>query len=170
MIELNWEGMSGQIGELMKAYGKLPRHIAKKHLQAAMKRAMKDAVPVLKSNTPKGGTRTIKSTIVRGEQKTNYKRRGGALRRAATVVARYKGRNADGVVFGVMGYKFGTESRKAIWLENGTKTIAPRGMVARSMRQYRGPAISRLTREMAAALEKAARDLAPGVDQGYRRK
>lgn len=166
MISLNWDGLDGQIGSLMDAYKKLPRHIAKKHLQAAMKRALKDAVPVLKAETPKG-----KSQRVVGEDGRSKTRRGGALRRAATVRAKYYGKNDSGTVAGTLGYKAGTESRKAIWLEFGTtRGIEPRRIIDRVMRRVKGPTRSKLARELAEALEKAARDLAPGVDQGYRRK
>lgn len=171
MITLNWDGMNGEIGALMARFGELPRHIAKKHLLAVVKRVGREGVPILKSNTPVGRTKRIKSTIVRGEFKQNVKRRSGALRRAATVQARYKGRNRDGFVTGTLGYKFGWESRKAIWLEYGTKTIAPREMVGKTMRTYRGPLASKLAAAMAVALEKAAKELESGMNPGtgYRR-
>jgi HK97 gp10 family phage protein len=163
--------MEGEIGALMARFDELPRHIAKKHLLAVVKRVGKEGVPKLKSNTPVGKTKTVKSTIVRGQFKDNHKRRGGALRRAATVVARYKGKNRDGVVHGVLGYKFGWESRKAIWLEDGTVRIAPRRMVARTMQAWSGPVTTRLAKEMALALEKAAKELESGKNPGvgYRR-
>jgi hypothetical protein len=166
MISLNWRGMDGEIGALMARFDELPRHIAKKHLLAVVKRVGQEGVPRLKANTPVGRTKTIKATIHRGELKQNHKRRGGALRRAATVVARYKGRNRDGVAYGVLGYKFGWESRKAIWLENGTVRIAPREMVGRTMRAWRGPLTSKLAAEMAHALEKAAKELESGMNPG----
>jgi hypothetical protein len=171
MIVLGWNNVSGEIGALMKRYNELPRHIAKKHLQAAMKRAGKTAVPILKRNTPKGGTRTVKSTIVRGEQKLNYKRKGGALRRAATFVARYKGRNKDGAVFGILGYKFGFESRKAIWLEFGTtRGIEPRKIVEQTYTATKGIVGANLQAEMAKALEKAAAELASGANPGMSKR
>jgi hypothetical protein len=171
VIRFDWDGMQGEIGALMTRFNELPRHIAKKHLVAVAKRVGREGVPILKRNTPVGGTRRIKSTIVRGEFKQNVKRRGGALRRAATVTARYKGRNRDGFVTGTLGYKFGWESRKAIWLEYGTKTIRPREMVAKTMRTYRGPLASELAAAMATALEKAAKELEAGMNtgKGYRR-
>ncbi len=171
MIVLGWNNVEGQIGALMARFNELPRHIAKKHLTAAMKRAGKAAVPLLKQNTPKGGTRTVKATIVRGELKTNRKRRGGALRRAATFIARYKGRNKDGAVFGILGYKFGWESRKAIWLEFGTsRGIEPRKMVEKTLAASKGIVGSKLEAEMAAALEKAAAELESGMNPGMSRR
>ena len=170
MISVNWEGMSGQIGALMSAYADLPRHIAKKHLQASMKRALKGGVPVLKRNTPKMKTRLILGKDKSSGEYTGKKVKGGSLRRAATTKAKYIGRNADGIVVGTLGYKYGKESMKAIFLEDGTSVgVKPREMVKKTMAEYGPTAASKLAGEMAKALEAAARDKAPGVDQGYRR-
>ena len=38
MISLNWGQMDGEIGALMKRFGELPRHIAKKHLKRWLKK------------------------------------------------------------------------------------------------------------------------------------
>lgn len=161
MFRLDWQGMEGEIGALMARFNELPRHIAKKHLQAVMKRVGKEGVPVLKTFTPVRSTRVLKSA---GKK---LRVRGGALRRAAMVKSRYKGRNKDGYVYGVLGYKYGTESRKGIWLEKGTKSgIAPRRMVANTMSKWNGPLLSKLTAEMATALEKAAAELASGMNPG----
>lgn len=165
MIDLNWEGMSGEVGALMRRFNELPRHIAKKHLIAAVKRVGREGVPKLKGNTPVG--RKMKANA-KGVVKM---RRSGDLRRAATTTARYKGRNRDGYVTGTLGYRYGTESRKAIWLEYGTTKIAPRGMVARTMQSWGGPAAAKLAAAMSQALEKAAKELDSGMNPGvgYRR-
>ncbi len=171
MITLNWGQMEGEIGALMSRFEALPRHIAKKHLVAAMRRAGKDSIPILKANTPVGGGRRVKAALIRGELKTNYKRRGGSLRRAATFLAKYKGRNSDGAVFGILGYKFGWESRKAIWLEFGTsRGIEPRKMVERSMSTAKGIVSGRLEAEMASALEAAVRELESGMNPGMSKR
>jgi len=93
-------------------------------------------------------------------------RRSGELRRAAVAKAYYKGRNADGFVVGVLGYKYGPQSRKAIYLEFGTKYVRPRGIVAGVMQAYKGKAATNLSGEMAAALEKASQELAAGKNPG----
>ena len=175
MIDLNWKQMDGQIGALMKRFDELPRHIAKKHLVAAVKRAAKDGIPILKATTPVRKTRTVRSAVVRGQVKQNVRRRGGSLRRAAIVKATYKGRNKDGSVVGTLGYKYGPESRKAIWLEFGTsRGVAPRGIMEKTMRAYGGPAAAKLASEMSLALEKAAKELEAGINPGgaagFRRK
>jgi hypothetical protein len=167
MISLNWKTVEGEIGALMQSYAKLPRHIAKKHLQAAMKRALKEGVPILKKNTPKGATRVVRSSAASGSRRL-AKVRGGALRRAATTKAKYIGRNKDGVVVGTLGYKYGAESKKAIWLEFGTsRGIEPRRMVQRSMAEVRPKAAKRLVVEMALALGEAAKEVAGGKNKGY---
>jgi hypothetical protein len=174
MITLNWDGMQGEIGALMARYAALPRHIAKKHLQAAMKRTLKDGVPVLKRLTPKGGTRTVKAALksgsggrfVHGSGKKS-RVRGGALRRAVTTKAKYLGKNADGRVYGVVGYKAGFESRKAIWLEFGTsRGVKPQQIIEKFNREYGGPVAGKLANEMALALNKATAELAAGMNPG----
>lgn len=165
MINLNWQGMQGEVGAMMRRFNELPRHIAKKHLIAVVKRVGREGVPKLKANTPVG--RKMKANA-KGVVKM---RRSGDLRRAATTNARYKGRNRDGYVTGTIGYRYGTESRKAIWLEYGTTRMAARGMVARTMQSWGGPAATKLAAEMAVALEKAAKELESGMNPGtgYRR-
>lgn len=172
MITLNWDGMEGEIGAIMARYAELPRHIAKKHLQAAMKRAMKDGVPVLKSVTPKGGTRRVKNAVTRNARgqfqagSGKIRRvRGGALRRAVTAKSKYIGRNRDGMVYGVVGYRAGMESRKAIWLEYGTsRGVRPQEIIEKFKRLYGGPAAKNLATEMATAFERAVAELASGMN------
>lgn len=172
MISLNWDGMQGEIGALMARFNELPRHIAKKHLIAALKRVMKDGVPILKAVTPKGGTRTVRAALKRGAggrfvagSGKKSRVRGGAMRRAVAAKAKYIGRNRDGVVYGVVGYKAGMESRKAIWLEFGTsRGVKPRNLIEQFRARYGGPAASRLADEMSRALEKAANELASGMN------
>lgn len=160
MISFDAKDFSDQVAGLMKSFSKLPRHIAKKHLQAAMKRALKPGVPMLRRNTPPLGVR-------RGRKAAGEKRSPGALRRSATAQAKYVSTVGGGMVTGRLGYKFGPESRKAIWLEYGTsKGIRPRNMIENTMASYAGPAAAQLADEMAKALEKAATEVAFGKNPG----
>ena len=162
MIELNWEGMQGEIGSLMARYAELPRHIAKKHLKAAMKRALKPGVPALRRNTPPLGA------------KRGRKRAGslstGQLRRGAATRAGYKGKNKDGYAWGVLGYR-GEDftTKKAIWHEFGTKNgVKAKRMVQNTMSTF-GPSVAGvLVGEMKTALEKAAKELASGMNPGWK--
>lgn len=155
-----------ELQAIMNRFAELPRHIAKKHLQAAMKRTVKDGVPALKAVTPKR-----KSRVVFGRNKTTgeytaQRVKGGAMRRSVTSRAKYVGKNGYGTVYGVVGYKAGPESRKAIWFVDGTRTINPRAIMEQFHARYDGSAINKLTAEMANALEKATRELASGKNPG----
>jgi len=159
MIQIGFGGnLEGEIGALMKRFDALPRYIAKKHLKAVMKRAGKTAVPVLKSNTPVG----------RGTLTPNGRRSGsGGLRRAATVKSYQKGKNKEAVIIGVLGYRYGWESRKAIWLEYGTsRGIEPRQMVGKTMASWSGPTKEVLTSEMRKALAAAVKEAKAGINPG----
>lgn len=180
MISLNWLTVNGRIGACVQRFAELPRHIAKKHMRAAIRRAVKEGVPILKKLTPKGKTKNTRAALKRGADGRfvqgsgkKMKIRGGALRRAVTTKAKYIGRNKDGVVYGVVGYRAGMESRKAIWLEFGTsRGVEPREIMQKFRRQYGGPAAKTLAREMRKALGAAARELASGMNSNanYRRQ
>jgi hypothetical protein len=146
---------------LMSRYMQLPRYIAKKHLKAAMRRTIKPGVPILRKNTPPLNT-------TRGRRKKGEKpRSSGALRRAVTTRAGQTGRNADGFVWGVLGYKAGPESRKAIWLENGTSRGGPEiAMMRKTIDEFGQPAAKLLAKELALALDKAVKELASGKNPG----
>lgn len=157
LLSFDKKAADATISALMARYSALPRHIAKKHLQAAMKRTLANGVPVLRRHTPPMGSR--KGRRKKGDRST------GDLRRAPTTKAKFIGRNADGVVWGVLGFKYGFQSRKAIWMENGTvKGITPRRIVENTMAEYGQPSAQRLASEMGSALEKAAAELAAGMN------
>jgi hypothetical protein len=148
-----------QIKALMSRYKALPKHIAKKHMMAAMRRCLNQGVPVLRKHTPplglKRGRRSAKSTST------------GALRRAVTVRTGMTGSNTDwnAFVWGILGYKAGDQSRKAIWLQYGTSRGGPiYDMVGKAMQEYGPVASSRLAAELAAALEKASKELEAGLN------
>jgi len=171
--------MDAQLSALANAFNSFPKHIAKKHLGAAMKRALKVALPVLKKNTPKTKTTGNKSALkrnasghfIKGTGQVTGKKKTGDLRRAAIATSKYVGTNIAGFTIGCLGYKFGAESRKAIFLEFGTKHgIEPRLFMKNTYDSTKDAVQNKLSLEMMFALEKAARDLAPGVDQKYRRK
>jgi len=171
VIHLNWDMIKGDIGALVRRYDALPRHIAKKHLLAAMKRSLKaaNAVNVLKRNTPKGKAYVVRQAKTRDERgrfsqgSGAWKRQApGALRRAVTLRSKYIGTNKSGMAVAVVGYKYGSESRKAIWLEFGTRKMQPRRMVDKTMQQVGGVAKSQLVWELKEALDAAVREVAGG--------
>lgn len=166
MISLDWRSYRAQIDSLMDRYRELPRHVARKHLKAAMKRTMKGGIPVLKKLTPKGAARNTRNAVTsdskgRFEKESGKKIRvrGGALRRAVTAKSAWVGKAKHGFVVGVVGYRGGLQSRKAIWLEYGTNRITPRKIIRKFVWAYGRPQAKELAREMRNALKAAARDL-----------
>jgi hypothetical protein len=171
MISLNWLNWKKDVASLMQRYEELPRHIAKKHILAAMKRAVVKSrgVQTLKSVTPKGKARFVKAKTVRGERGRFAAGSGkmtrvppGALRKAVTVKAKYYGKNSSGFAFAALGYKYGAESRKALWLEFGTSRIRPMQMVRRAHMRIASTVRSALCGELLAALDKAVKELGGG--------
>jgi hypothetical protein len=191
MIALSWNSAhepnsydaDKHIGALMGRFKALPRHIAKKHLKATMRRAMKPGIPILRRNTPKRKKTLRASAITRDSGGRFTKGSGkvknisGALRKAATVRVGQTGNSSDygSFVWGVLGYKAGFESRKAIWLEFGTASGARAFRMMEKTYREMGPVTAATLRKgMAEALEKATAELAskrnPGGAPGFRRK
>lgn len=159
MIEVNWRQMSRDVADMAKAYQNLPGYLGKRHMVASMRRAIKEAggVQKLRANTPPVGTR-------RGRRKKGEKPRStGSLRRAVATKGRWIGSYKSGAAVAGLGYKFGAESRKAIWHEFGTTRMKGIAMMQRTFHSIRGLVASKLTKEMAIGLENAARDANPGM-------
>lgn len=164
MISLNWSQMTKELEALGKSYEQLPKHIAKKHMAAALRRAVRKAggVSILRQNTPPIGTR-------RGRRRKGEKARStGDLRRSVTIKAGWKGTNADGTAYAMLGYKYGWNSRKAIWAEYGTNWRVGIGMMQRTFQQVKQPAAAATAGELAISLEKAVKELSAGKNPGYR--
>lgn len=172
MISLSWNSdfepnsfdADRHIRALMRSYRGLPRHIAKKHLKAAMRRTLKPAVPILRSLTPPIGTR-------RGRRKAGEKKRStGDLRRSVTVKAGQTGNNGafGSFVWGVLGYRFKGQDRKAIWLNYGTSNGVPAfNMIERAMQRFGPISAGRLAQELRLALDKAVAEMRAGQNKGY---
>jgi hypothetical protein len=160
-FKTNYPHLSGDVADIIAAYRKLPPHIAKKHLRAAMGRTIKPFLPALKANTPK------------------YT---GNLKRSVTSVTRFYDRPDHGAVVGVVGFSRGGKTKRNIgnhglFVEAGTKPRRTRtkrfcgsmpavGMLKRTLSTMRGPILANLGMEMAVALEKATRELASGKNPG----
>jgi hypothetical protein len=172
VISLSWDSSfepnsydaNKHIAKLMKAYRSLPRHIARKHLKAAMRRILKPGVPILRKYTPPLNTK-------RGRRAAGVKRRStGDLRRSVTTKAGQTGANRDfnSFVWGVLGYRFKGQDRKAIWCNYGTSNGARAfDMIGQAMKELGPISARRLADEMAIGLEKAAAELASGKNKGY---
>lgn len=175
MISLSWRSDfeptrfddDQAIADLMERFRGLPRHIAKKHLKAAMRRPLKRAVPILRRLTPPLDMR-------RGRKKKGVKPRStGDLRRRVTTKVGQTGRNADfnSFVWAVLGYRLKGQDRKPIWLNYGTATGGPAfNMIEKAMDQFGPVAAQELAKELAAALEKATEEMASKKNPGMSRR
>lgn len=163
MISMDWNRMSKDCAALWARYEELPKHIAKKHLLASMRRAVKasNGVSILRKNTPPLTTRRGRRR--KGEQPVST----GELRRSVMTKARWIGRNKDGVAVAGLGYRYGFASQKAIWHEFGTTRMAAKHMMENTFNSIRNQVASRLADEMAKALDAAGRELASGKNPGY---
>lgn len=163
MISMDWNRMSKDCAALWSRYEELPKHIAKKHLLASMRRAVKasNGVSILRKNTPPLNTRRGRRS--KGQKPVST----GELRRSVTTKARWIGRNRDGVAVAGLGYRYGWNSRKAIWKEFGTKWQDGVGMMEKTFNSIRTVVASKLAGEMKNALEAASRELASGKNPGY---
>ena len=163
MISMDWRKLDRDIADLAESYKSLPKHIAKKHMVASMRRAVvkSKGVSLLRQNTPPAGTR-------RGRRKKGEKARStGELRRSVTTKAKWIGSNTSGAAVAGLGYKYGFASRKAIWHEYGTTRMKGIAMMQRTFEQVRGPVAALIAGEMADAMEKAAAEVAGGKNRGY---
>lgn len=162
MINVNWAELLGEYRALAGRFEALPAHISKKHLVAALRKSMRDVKgpQLLRKNTPPLNTK-------RGRRPAGAKKSSGALRRSVIVKAKWIGRNKSGAAFAGLGYKYGPESRKAIWLEFGTTYLAARKMAERTYNEIKGAAASKLSSNLRDALDKATAELAanPGMSK-----
>lgn len=179
MILLSTGDIDGQIAALMERFDALPNHIARKHAGAAVKRAMKGMVPILKKNTPKRGKRIVFNNRRPGGEYGVTKIKGGSLRSSVAMKSTYvRTKGVGSTVTGVVGYRSDkkdpyngiSQGRKAIWLEFGTKHSFARGMVAMTLRQVGSVSAARLAAEMSIALEKAANELASKMNPGMSKR
>lgn len=164
MISVNWEKLLGEFGDLAKSYQDLPSHIAKKHLLASMRRSIQKArgPQLLRANTPPIG-------LKRGRKAKNATRRGstGELRRSVITKAKWIGTNKAGFAVAGIGYRYGWNSRKAIWAEYGTRWQKAVGMMQRTFDQIRQPVAASLSAELAKALDKAVAEKNSTKNKGY---
>ena len=182
MIKFEIDGFEEEIASLVSRLDALPNHIARKHGQAAVKRVMRYALPVLKKNTPKRKTRVRFGGGRGGKEYTATKVKGGTLRASVITKSSYmRSKSGGAVIYGAVGYSTKpapsessqpgvTQSRKAIWLEYGTEHAFARGMVQMTMSQIGQPAASKLAAELAISVEKAAAELASKKNPGMSRR
>ena len=185
IFAVNWNATftDDEIADVAYRFTQLRRHDAYKHLAAAMKRAMKqvNAVQTLKAVCReklnlKGTVKVEAKDAVRDDRgqfkkKWARRRRGSMFLKDIDIIYRKPRFGKDGRPMTVkVGWKYGTESKKAIWLNDGTPTIQPRRMVEATMVRIKGPALAAMKVEMLKALDAAVRDLGHAKDPKKRTK
>jgi|688.fasta_scaffold1100853_2 hypothetical protein len=157
-VELD-KSMNDEIGQFVQAFNGLQKNIRNKYLKSALNKTLRPGRAVLKRYTPPEG-------VKRGRRKKGEASKSTGALKAAVAVRTKATKDA---VFGVLGYKAGAQSRKAIWLEFGTnKGIDPRRMVERAMQEFGPQAASTLAQNMAIAFENALKDRIPAGKGKFR--
>jgi hypothetical protein len=159
-IDIDEAKLNRQVQGLIKAFGSLPRDLAKKRMRAAIRKATKPFEPALQSNTP-------------------YLT--GSLMRSIKTKIKVYDKGAHGNIAFVCGYVRGTLKKKrglfvitgsgshAIIVEKGSKlrrrkngastgVMPARRMAKRTLDGLKSSILSSLTTELAAALEKTAKE------------
>lgn len=154
--------MQREVVEIIKRFRALPKEIAKRRMRAAIKKASKPFEPTLRANTP-------------------Y--HTGSLGRSITTKIRVYDKPTHGAVVAITGYTRGTLKKKrgqfvisgsgshAIIVEKGTKAryrknggysgvMPARYMTRRTLDATKTQVLSSMRAELAAALEKTAKELA----------
>lgn len=153
---------TGEIAGVIAAFNQLPGVLARKHVTAAMRRAVKPFQPALRQATPVGT--------------------GGLRRSVKTLVRYYQKANWAGNIVGVVGYaRGGSKPNKmgnhSAIVEKGTGDryrrngayvgrMPARRMLRDTIAANRQAIAANLTREMAVGLERAARELAGAQAKG----
>ena len=159
-IDIDEAKLNRQVQGLIKAFGSLPRDLAKKRMRAAIRKATKPFEPALQSNTPylTGSLmRSIKTKIKVYDKGTH----GNIAFVCGYVPKTLKKRRGQFVITG--------SGSHAIIVENGSKlrrrkngastgVMPARRMARRTLDGMRGALLSSLTTELAAALEKTAKE------------
>lgn len=161
-IDVNDKKVQQEVADLIRAFRKLPKDLAKKRLKSAIRKATKPFEPTLRSNTP-------------------Y--HTGSLQRSIKTKIKVYDAATHGAVVAVVGYTMGTLRKRrgafvitgsghhAIIVERGTTlrrrsnggacgVMPARRMATKTLDATKGPLLSSLRAELAASLEKTAQELA----------
>lgn len=156
------ENTNPELDALIRAFGQLPAQLARKHMTAAMRRAIRPFQPALRAATPvrSGGLRRSVKTITKFGNK----------------ISRTYWGSFSGTVIGVVGYARGGSSptkmgNHSIIVEDGTAErrtkrrrstgkMPARRMLRDTLAANRAGILSNLELQLGAGLEAAARELA----------
>jgi hypothetical protein len=162
---------------LADGYRRLPKALARKHIKAAVNRAVKPFVPALRAATPKGKPKRSARVAAAAARAAGKKlppnvNRPGRLRRSIVTVTKFTNKVDHGSFVSRVTFRRGEgKGNHALWVEAGTaarkagKSGANRGAVSprwflRSLFLSMAPGIaSSMSLHLAAGLEAAAREL-----------
>lgn len=156
------EQTSAELDGLVRAYGQLPARLARKHLTAAMKRAIRPFQPALRQATPVGT---------------------GSLRRSVKTITKFGNKVSrtywgpfTGTVIGIVGFSRNSADPKkrgnhSSIVESGTGerfrksrrrtgSMPAKHMLRDTLASHKDGILANLEMQMGASLEKAARELA----------
>jgi hypothetical protein len=182
ILSVNMTYVDASFADIAYRYKQLPRHVAYKHMAAAMKRAIRKAQGVQTLKQVCRERLNLKGTVVTKDppKRTkagtfkkgwNRRRRGGEFLKAIAVVSsKPKGGKNPRPLVAKIGWRYGEQSKKAIWLEFGTsRGVKPRRMAEETFMRIRGPAMAGMKGELVYALSKAVKDLGQAKDPKKRK-
>jgi hypothetical protein len=179
---------SGDCRALGQAYGQLPKALAKKHIKAAVNRAIRPFVPALKAATPKSSGRRVSRAAVKRDGGGRFQAgsgkksiiKPGRLRRSIITITKFSNKVNHGSFTARVTFSRGAgKGNHALWVEEGTAARANgkgagRGRVSprwflRSLFQSMAPGIANsMDLHLAAGLEAAGRELQKYLDKRKR--
>jgi hypothetical protein len=171
---------AGDCRALAAGFRDLPKALAKKHIKAAMNRAVKPFLPALRAATPRFKGKRFKTAAVARDSRGRYLAgsgkkstiKPGALRRSIRSITKFTNKVNHGSFYTKVGFARGEgKGNHALWIEQGTgkrkvkATGANRGAVSprwflRTTFNAMAPGIqSSIGLHLSAALEVAGREL-----------
>jgi len=171
---------AGDCRSMAAGYRELPSALAKKHIKAAMTRAVKPFLPALRAATPRFKGKRIKTAAIARDTKGRYVAgsgkkstiKPGALRRSIKSITKFTNKANHGSFYTKVGFARGEgKGNHALWVESGTAerklksngasrgTVAPRWFLKRTFDSMKSGIQANIGLHLAAALEKAGNEL-----------
>lgn len=165
---------------MAQGYKDLPSALAKKHIKAAMTRAVKPFLPALRSATPRFKGKRTKTAAIARDTKGRYVAgsgkksaiKPGALRRSIKSITKFTQKANHGAFYTKVGFARGEgKGNHALWVEGGTGarkiksnganrgTVAPRWFLRRTFESMKSGIQASIGLHLAAGLEKAGNEL-----------
>lgn len=171
---------AGDCRALAAGFRDLPSVLAKKHIKAAMNRAVKPFIPALRAATPRFKGKRVKTAAVARDDRGRYVAgsgkkttvKPGALRRSIKSITKFTTKSNHASFYTKVGFARGEgKGNHALWVEQGTgprrvkSTGANRGAVSarwflrRTFDAMQSGISASIGLHLSAGLEAAAREL-----------